>query len=55
LEGQKVRSGYHVVVVSMAVPAAKVVKIRKFVIAVGGVHEAARLLVLRPPSQRRRA
>ncbi|WP_437601019.1 hypothetical protein WMF28_05505 [Sorangium sp. So ce590] len=34
-----------VVVVSVAVPAAKVVKLRKFVIAVGGVREAARLLV----------
>ncbi|MGK3966264.1 hypothetical protein WMF38_19025 [Sorangium sp. So ce118] len=32
-------------VVSLAVPAAKVVKLRKFVIAVGGVREAARLLV----------
>ncbi|MGK4007148.1 hypothetical protein WMF31_31285 [Sorangium sp. So ce1036] len=34
-----------VVIASVAVPAAKVVKLRKFVIAVGGVREAARLLV----------
>lgn len=34
-----------VVVVSVAVPVAKVVKLRQFVIAVGGVREAARLLV----------